>query len=127
MDEGSEGERGGGEDHPCRGVSGGGSSALAGSVPSLAVTARTAASGWMNLRVPTTAMIMGGLSLTGVGYDRSLRFVWPLLAVLAALVCGFVAAGAWEREWATAARTGRVVPRGRPIRFSLPGVGTPEG
>ncbi|MDJ1132853.1 YfcC family protein [Streptomyces iconiensis] len=58
------------------------------------VTAWQAASGWMNLWVPTTAVIMGGISLAKVGYDRYLRFVWPLLAVLAVLTCGFVALGA---------------------------------
>lgn len=58
------------------------------------VTAWQAASGWMNLWVPTTAVIMGGISLAKVGYDRYLRFVWPLLAVLALLICGFVALGA---------------------------------
>jgi uncharacterized ion transporter superfamily protein YfcC len=58
------------------------------------VTAWQAASGWMNLWVPTTAVIMGGISLAKVGYDRYLRFVWPLLAVLFVLICGFVALGA---------------------------------
>ncbi|WP_019547569.1 YfcC family protein [Streptomyces sulphureus] len=68
---------------------------FAGVSRALAVTAWTAASGWMNLWVPTTAVIMGGLSLARVGYDRYIRFVWPLLAILAVLVCGFVAVGAW--------------------------------
>lgn len=61
---------------------------------SVVVTAWTAASGWMNLWVPTTAVTIGGVALAKVGYDKYLRFVWPLLAVLAVLVCGFVAAGA---------------------------------
>ncbi|MEV5238550.1 YfcC family protein [Streptomyces cinnamoneus] len=60
----------------------------------VAVTAWQAASGWMNLWVPTTAVVMGGVSLAKVGYDRYLRFVWPLLAILAVLICGFVALGA---------------------------------
>ncbi|MEV4441726.1 YfcC family protein [Streptomyces sp. NPDC049577] len=58
------------------------------------VTAWQAASGWMNLWVPTTAVVVGGVSLAKVGYDRYLRFVWPLLAILAVLICGFVAVGA---------------------------------
>ncbi|MFI2239520.1 YfcC family protein [Streptomyces chrestomyceticus] len=58
------------------------------------VTAWQAASGWMNLWVPTTAVIMGGVSLAKVGYDKYLRFVWPLLALLAVLICGFVGLGA---------------------------------
>lgn len=67
---------------------------FAGVPRALTVTAWNAASGWMNLWVPTTAVVMGGLSLARVGYHRYLRFVWPLLAILAALVCGFVALGA---------------------------------
>ncbi|MEV5508294.1 YfcC family protein [Streptomyces orinoci] len=67
---------------------------FAGVSRALAVTAWQSASGWMNLWVPTTAVIMGGVSLAKVGYDRYLRFVWPLLAVLAVLICCFVALGA---------------------------------
>ncbi|MEU5048694.1 YfcC family protein [Streptomyces sp. NPDC021096] len=58
------------------------------------VTAWQSASGWMNLWVPTTAVVVGGVSLAKVGYDRYLRFVWPLLLILAVLICGFVALGA---------------------------------
>ncbi|MEU8134758.1 YfcC family protein [Streptodolium elevatio] len=60
----------------------------------LVVTAWQAASGWMNLWVPTTAVIMGGVSLAKVGYNQYLRFVAPLLAILFVLICGFVALGA---------------------------------
>ncbi|MFB7196023.1 YfcC family protein [Streptomyces sp. NPDC056240] len=49
---------------------------------------------WMNLWVPTTAVTIGGVALAKVGYDKYLRFIWPLLAVLFVLICGFVAAGA---------------------------------
>ncbi|MFF1730170.1 YfcC family protein [Streptomyces sp. NPDC058247] len=58
------------------------------------VTAWQAASGWMNLWVPTTAVTIGGVALAKVGYDKYLRFIWPLLAILFVLTCGFVAAGA---------------------------------
>ena len=67
---------------------------FAGVSRAVVVTAWGAASGWMNLWVPTTAVIIGGVSLAKVGYDKYLRFVWPLLAVLFALICGFVALGA---------------------------------
>ncbi|WP_407549135.1 YfcC family protein [Streptomyces sp. Pv4-95] len=67
---------------------------FAGVSRAVVVTAWGAASGWMNLWVPTTAVVMGGISLAKVGYDKYLRFVWPLLAVLFALICGFVALGA---------------------------------
>lgn len=61
---------------------------------SVVVTAWAAASGWMNLWVPTTAVTIGGVALAKVGYDKYLRFVWPLLAILFVLICGFVAVGA---------------------------------
>ncbi|KUF13877.1 YfcC family protein [Streptomyces silvensis] len=61
---------------------------------SVVVTAWAAASGWMNLWVPTTAVTIGGVALAKVGYDKYLRFVWPLLVILAVLICAFVAVGA---------------------------------
>lgn len=67
---------------------------FAGVSRAVVVTAWQAASGWMNLWVPTTAVTIGGVALAKIGYDRYLRFVWPLLAVLAVLICGFVALGA---------------------------------
>ncbi|MFF1920403.1 YfcC family protein [Streptomyces sp. NPDC058221] len=67
---------------------------FAGVSRAVVVTAWQAASGWMNLWVPTTAVTIGGVALAKVGYDKYLRFVWPLLAVLAVLICGFVALGA---------------------------------
>ncbi|MFB6572075.1 YfcC family protein [Streptomyces noursei] len=67
---------------------------FAGVTRPVVVTAWQAASGWMNLWVPTTAVIMGGVSLAKVGYDTYLRFVAPLLALLAVLICAFVALGA---------------------------------
>ncbi|WP_425578792.1 YfcC family protein [Streptomyces lavendulae] len=60
----------------------------------LVVTAWQAASGWMNLWVPTTAVTIGGVALAKVGYDRYLRFVCPLLAILLVLICGFLVLGA---------------------------------
>ncbi|MYS80822.1 YfcC family protein [Embleya scabrispora] len=60
---------------------------------SLVVTAWQSASGWMNLWVPTTAVIMGGVSLAKVGYNQYLRFAAPLLAILFVLICAFVALG----------------------------------
>ena len=51
----------------------------------LVVTAYQSASGLMNLFIPTSAVVMGGLAIARVPYDRYLRWVWPLLAMLAAL------------------------------------------
>ncbi|MFF8639390.1 YfcC family protein [Streptomyces sp. NPDC015345] len=67
---------------------------FAGVSRAVVVTAWQAASGLMNLWVPTTAVTIGGVALAKVGYDRYLRFVWPLLAVLLLLICGFVGLGA---------------------------------
>ena len=61
----------------------------------LVVTAYQSASGLMNLFIPTSAVVMGGLAIARVPYDRYLRWVWPLLAalaVLAVVVLGVAAA-----------------------------------
>jgi uncharacterized ion transporter superfamily protein YfcC len=67
---------------------------FAGVSRSVVVTAWQAASGWMNLWVPTTAVTIGGVALAKVRYDQYLRFIWPLLAVLFVLICGAVSLGA---------------------------------
>ncbi|MCX5386441.1 YfcC family protein [Streptomyces sp. NBC_00083] len=67
---------------------------FAGVSRAVVVTAWQAASGWMNLWVPTTAVTIGGVALAKVGYNKYLRFVAPLLALLLVLICAFVAAGA---------------------------------
>jgi uncharacterized ion transporter superfamily protein YfcC len=61
---------------------------------SLVVTAWNAASGWMNLWIPTTAVVMGGIALAKVGYDKYLRFLAPLLGINFVLICAFLAIGA---------------------------------
>jgi uncharacterized ion transporter superfamily protein YfcC len=57
---------------------------------SLVVTAFQSASGLVNLVTPTSAVIMGGLALSKVGYDKYLRFVWPFLAAVFVVVCVFL-------------------------------------
>jgi uncharacterized ion transporter superfamily protein YfcC len=52
----------------------------------LVVTAYQSANGLMNLFIPTSAVVMGGLAIARVPYGRYLRWVWPLLAVQAVLV-----------------------------------------
>jgi uncharacterized ion transporter superfamily protein YfcC len=54
------------------------------------VTAFQSASGFVNLVTPTSAVIMGGLALSKVGYDRYLKFVWPYLIAVFVVVCAFV-------------------------------------
>ena len=50
---------------------------FAGVSRAVVVTAFQTASGTVNLVTPTSAVIMGGLALSKVGYDRYLKFVWP--------------------------------------------------
>ena len=52
---------------------------------SIVVTAYQSASGLMNLFIPTSAVVMGGLAIARVPYGTYLRWVWPLLAGLAGL------------------------------------------
>jgi uncharacterized ion transporter superfamily protein YfcC len=55
-------------------------------VPSyLVVTAFQSANGLMNLFIPTSAVVMGGLAIARVPYGKWLKFVWPLLAMLAVM------------------------------------------
>ena len=61
---------------------------------SVAVTAYQSASGLVNLVTPTSAVIMGGLALSKVGYDRYLKFVWPFLLAAFVIVSAFVGAAA---------------------------------
>jgi uncharacterized ion transporter superfamily protein YfcC len=51
----------------------------------LVVTAYQTANGLINLITPTSAVVMGGLAIARVGYGTYLRFVWPLLVMLAIL------------------------------------------
>ena len=61
---------------------------FAGVARSLVVTAYQSANGWVNLFNPTFAVVMGGLAIGRVAYDKWLRFVWPLLLILAVIVSG---------------------------------------
>ena len=60
----------------------------------LVVTAYQSASGLMNLFIPTSAVVMGGLAIARVPYGRYLRWVWPLLAMLAVLTVVVLGAAA---------------------------------
>ncbi|SDI47371.1 YfcC family protein [Salipiger marinus] len=57
----------------------------------LVVTAFATASGMVNLITPTSAVVMGGLAIGRVPYERWLRFVWPLLVVLTCIVMAALA------------------------------------
>ncbi len=60
----------------------------------LVVTAYQSANGLMNLFIPTSAVVMGGLAIARVPYGRYLRWVWPLLAMLALLTVVVLVGGA---------------------------------
>jgi uncharacterized ion transporter superfamily protein YfcC len=52
----------------------------------LVVTAFATASGMVNLITPTSAVVMGGLAIGRVPYERWLRFIWPLLVALTLII-----------------------------------------
>jgi uncharacterized ion transporter superfamily protein YfcC len=58
----------------------------------LVVTAFATGSGIVNLITPTSAVVMGGLAIGRVPYERWLRFIWPLLLALTALVMAALSA-----------------------------------
>jgi uncharacterized ion transporter superfamily protein YfcC len=60
----------------------------------LVVTSYQSASGLMNLFIPTSAVVMGGLAIARVPYGRYLKWVWPLLLMLAVVTVIVLAVGA---------------------------------
>jgi uncharacterized ion transporter superfamily protein YfcC len=54
---------------------------------SVVISGWDAASGWAALITPTTAVVLGGLTLARVSYSNYLRFALPLLGILFALIC----------------------------------------
>lgn len=60
---------------------------------SLVITTWNAGARWMGLWMPTNGVLMGGLAIAAVGYNKYLRFIWPLMAglLVAALVILLVA------------------------------------
>lgn len=66
---------------------------FAGVSRAIVVTAYQSASGWVNLFTPTSAIVMGGLAIAKVRYDRYLKWVWPLLLALFVLTCVLLALG----------------------------------
>jgi uncharacterized ion transporter superfamily protein YfcC len=62
---------------------------------SLVMTAWTAAGGWLILILilPTNALLIAGLALAGVGYDRYLKFMLPLMAILLVICLGVLGLG----------------------------------
>ena len=44
------------------------------------------------MMAPTSVVLVGGLAIAKVGYDKYLRFVWPLLLGLLLVSAGIIAA-----------------------------------
>lgn len=59
----------------------------------MVVTAFQSASGIVNIVTPTSAVVMGGLALGRVGYNKYVRFVAPLLGILFVLTILFMFLG----------------------------------
>lgn len=60
----------------------------------IAIDAYQSASGWVNLITPTSAVLMGGLTLARVEFNRYARFVGPYLVYVFVVVSVFMAVGA---------------------------------
>jgi len=59
----------------------------------LVVTAYQSANGLVNLINPTFAVVIGGLAIGRVAYDRWIAFVWPLLVILTIFIMAVLAIG----------------------------------
>jgi uncharacterized ion transporter superfamily protein YfcC len=59
---------------------------FAGVARHVVITAYQSASGIVNLITPTSAVVMGGLAVARVSYDRWLKFVWKLLVILMIII-----------------------------------------
>lgn len=66
---------------------------FAGTGRDLVVTAYQSASGIVNLITPTSAVVMGGLAIARVPYNKWLRFVWPLLVILTIIIVAALLVG----------------------------------
>jgi uncharacterized ion transporter superfamily protein YfcC len=60
----------------------------------LVITAFQSANGLINLITPTSAVVMGGLAIGRVPYDRWIKFSWKLLLLILVLSMALLAAGA---------------------------------
>jgi uncharacterized ion transporter superfamily protein YfcC len=63
---------------------------FAGVSRAVTVTAFQSASGLVNLVTPTSAVIMGGLALSKVGYNQYIKFVWPFAVAVFVICSAFI-------------------------------------
>ena len=59
----------------------------------LVVTAFQSACGIVNLITPTSAVVVGGLAIGRISYEKWLAFVWPLLLILSFLIMAVLSIG----------------------------------
>jgi len=59
----------------------------------IVVTGYQSASGLVNLITPTSAVLMGGLALSKIGYDKYIKFIAPYLAIMFVLIVIFIGLG----------------------------------
>ncbi|UPH69971.1 YfcC family protein [Abyssibius alkaniclasticus] len=58
------------------------------------VTAYQSASGLVNLITPTSAVVIGGLAIGRVSFDRWIVFIWPLLLILVLFISASISVAA---------------------------------
>jgi uncharacterized ion transporter superfamily protein YfcC len=51
------------------------------------ITAFQMGHGLTMLIAPTNVVVVGGLAMAKVGYDKYLRFIWPLMLINFVIVC----------------------------------------
>jgi uncharacterized ion transporter superfamily protein YfcC len=66
---------------------------FAGVARHVVITAYQTASGIVNFITPTSAVVMGGLAIARVSYDRWLRFVWKYLIIMMIIIIAGLAIG----------------------------------
>ena len=59
----------------------------------LVITAYQSASGVVNLITPTSGVVMGGLAICRVSYNKWIAFIWPLLVILSVFLMIVLSAG----------------------------------
>ena len=62
---------------------------------SLVVATWMAAAGWLRLVLPTNAILIAGLALAGVGFDRYVKFMLPLMGILLVCIAAVLLLGAF--------------------------------
>ncbi|MFE3542904.1 YfcC family protein [Nocardia sp. NPDC059177] len=67
---------------------------FAGISRSLVITAFQMGHGLTMLIAPTNVVVVGGLAMAKVGYDKYLRFIWPLMAINVVIICVALAVAA---------------------------------